>query len=188
VIRKILKCCFIVVCLTSALNAEEIVIPLAEFEGSYSLEDNIRYLQIDLGTHITAVNAARMELAANITFGTGHGDGEWTPWDEWFDWQGGFSSLMPDPDPGFWMADFSYIEGRSVQLEEYTSLFDATWDFLLDGTGEIYLEFDPMASTGGIMVEPPFATVESAKLILDVLYEPVSSQESSWSHIKALLK
>ena len=186
-IRVLLLSC-VLCALAAALHAEILEIPITEFEGSYDLGSNYRVFQLDLGTPLVAVNGASLELTATVTFGTGHGDGEWIPWDEWFDWAGGFDSGMPDPDPGFWMAAFGYLEGQTTQTEEYESMYDATWDFLLDGTGEVYLEFAPVAVIGGIMVVPPSATVESATLILDVIYQPISSQESTWGRIRALLR
>ena len=188
VIRRLLFFQLVAVCVTPVLHAEVLEIPVAEFEGSYSSGSNIRYYQLDLGTHITAVNEAWLELTATITFGTGHGDGVEIPLDEWFDWSAGFISMMPEPEQGFMWAPFSSLEGQTVQLRQYESFAGATWDFLLDGTGEIFLEFSPMASIGGVMVESPTATVESARLIIDILHEPIAAGESSWGHIKALMQ
>jgi len=179
---------FIALCVTPVLHAEVLEIPVTEFEGSYSPGSSIRYYQLDLGTHITAVNEVWLELTATITFGTGHGDGVEIPLDEWFDWSAGFISVMPEADPGFIWAPFSSLEDQTVQLRQYVSLAGATWDFLLDGTGEIFLEFSLMTSIGGVMVDPPTATVESARLIIDILYEPIAAEESSWGHIKALMQ
>ena len=186
-IRSMFLFCFIIFCYTAVANAEEIEILVPEFEGTYTEGSYSRAYQLDLGMPIAAVYGMEMELTATITYGTGHGDGFEIPWDEWFVWPGNFNGAIYESAPGFWLAAFDGVEGQSTQLKQFNGYFDPTWDFLLDGTMEIHLQLCPSMLPGAIMVVPPFAIVENAKLII-YIDEPIATKSSTWGSIKVLVK
>jgi len=156
----------------SAAMSETFTVDLPTLEGVYA-NNEIRTTPFDLGTPLLTIDEVRIGWAGAIAEGEGHGDGVEMPLDEWFEWPAAFSAVMNPPGAGFWVAAESAgtqdgITFTPFETEEpFSPVGPATWDFLLDGEGEILVQLSAEFVLGGVMVTPPWGELSDVYLVVE---------------------
>jgi len=107
--------------------------------------------------------------------GSAHGDGTWFPEDEWTDVRPVFGPRM-DPGDGWWGMGLTVSESPFLLEESFESGSGATWDFLLDGTDDVTLDFYwGFGIDAWVIVTDPTADISEAYLVIDgVVPEPAT--------------
>jgi hypothetical protein len=152
--------------------SETFTVDLPSLEGVYASEE-IRTTSFDLGTQLLTIDEVRIGWAGAIAEGEGHGDGLEMPLDEWFEWPASFDAVMNPPGAGFWVATVSEGTQDGITFipfeaeEPFSAVGPATWDFLLDGEGEITLQLSPAFVLGGVMVTPPWGQLSDVYLVVE---------------------
>ena len=151
----------------SFAEAEVVNVPLPGFVGTYS---GVKTASFDAGTSFEYIGGAKIKLTGQISPGLGCGDGVEKPVFPYFDWWGSASFIM-DPTPGeplsYWHVSIGDQGSFSVEKTfVWRTPGEPTWDFLLDGQGEITLYFSSQIVIGGIMIYPPSLTITSASLLI----------------------
>ncbi len=147
-------------------------VDLPTLEGVYA-SNEIRTTSFDLGTPLLGIDEVRIGWAGAIAEGEGHGDGVELPLDYWFEWPAAFEASMHPPDVGIWVAAVSSgtqdgITFTPFETEEpFSAVGPATWDFLLDGEGEITMQLSPAFVFGGVMVTPPWGELSDVYLVVE---------------------
>jgi len=149
----------------SAAMSETFTVDLPTLEGAYA-SNEIRTTSFDLGTPLLTIEEVRIGWAGNIAEGDGHGDGVERPLDEWFEWPAAFVAKMDPPDVGYWTADVGSATPFDTE-EPFSAVGPATWDFLLDGEGEISVHLSPAIVIGGVMVTPPSGDLSDVYLVVE---------------------
>ena len=138
---------------------------LPTLEGVYESGEN-RTASFDLGTSLFTIDEVRIGWVGNIAEGIGHGDGVELPSDYWFEWSADFVAWMDPPGDEYWAAHTG--SATLFETEEPFEAFGAdTWDFLLDGEGEISVHLAEDIVVGGVMVTPPSGELTDVYLVVD---------------------
>lgn len=175
--------------LTPTLSpAETIEVPLPELHGPYPLGGGLaeRYTEFQLPQVPTAINGAWLRLGGTLTVGEliceGVGSSPWPM--EFYAWMkdtvtaGYWSSSNHDPQ------ETGPFETTTAFEKRYP--FNATWDHLMDGQGEIGLFGAPAALVGlCTKVSEPSAVIDEAVLVIDVDF-PLPVEAGTWGRIKSL--
>ncbi len=148
--------------------AETFTVELPGLVGAYQGGGFNWPYQFDLGVSFTSIDEVRIGWTGTITPGTAHGDGVEIPWDEWFEWDGQFFALLDPPGSGRWTAA---VGDSSFSTEQPFSSYGATWDFLLDGAGEIDVNLESAILFGGVGVTPPSGELSTAYLVIEGIAE-----------------
>ena len=151
---------------TSPGAAATFTVELPGLEGTYQDGGFGRSDSFDLGVSFISIDEVRIQWTGTITPGTAHGDGVEIPLDQWFEWDGAFFAVMDPPGPGWWSAGAPGISSGSAE-DDFSSLFGATWDFLLDGAGVIDAHLESAILIGGVGVTPPSGEVFTANLVIE---------------------
>ena len=158
-------------------NAEIFTVELPEFTGPLTEKWTTKTESFDFGVSFLQINQVRIQLIGTFTPGTAHGNGIWVPEDEWIDVPGIFEGRMNSGD-GWWIMGSTVYESPLVVDERFERALGATWDFLLDGTGEATLTFwwgSPIPEWPYIIVTDPAADISEAYLVVDgVVPEPAT--------------
>jgi len=172
-----------------AVHAVVVEIPLPGLLGNYPLSETngTRTTTVHLPQAPSVIHSVSFRIAGTAVLGSvtcdEFGNGAWAM-DYFADMKDQSLKLLlaaPHPPvvpdgPFGWTAPFETTDG-------------ATWDFLLDGEGEISLTGAP-ALLIGLCHEPwvvPSGTVTEAVLIIDAEF-PVATEPSTWGKIKALYR
>jgi len=137
-------------------------VPLA-VNGRYSAGDRIDFI-FDLGVELIAIDSVQFYCKGEVTAGLSFRS---TP----FSWM--FEAWLP-ASPGYWIARSPSVGDSTYPLAEpfedtstFTDLLSPTWDFLLDGKSDGWVELPVVMH---IPEEPPLimpsGQIESAKLII----------------------
>ena len=148
--------------------AESYTVPLPGVMGAYGGPKTDNF---DFGVSFVTIDEVRIGWTGTITPGLGHGDGVELPGDVWFPWPARFRAwLNYPPYAGSW---WTFVGDNSFSTEQtFVPTSGATWDFLLDGEGDIYVELSPAIVIGGVMVTPPSGQILDAYLV--VIPEPAT--------------
>jgi hypothetical protein len=169
-------------------HAVVVEIPLPGLLGDYPLSESngTRTTTFHLPQAPSVIHSASFRISGTAVLGSANcdefGDGSWAM--EYFSdmkdaslklWLSAPHPPVIPSGPFGWTAPFSTSDG-------------ATWDFLMDGEGEISLYGAPTALLGlcqqGVV---PSGTVTEAVLIIDAEF-PVATEPSTWGRIKALYR
>lgn len=170
--------------------AETVEIPVPELCGAYS-EDGVyeRTAGFDLGRPPVVVHGAWVRLTGDASVGTVVCEGGGS-----YPWVLDFSAVMIDSTTGGrWLTMSSMPEtpGPFSFTADFwpTPRSTTTWNFLLDGRGEVTLYGAPMPLVGlcGPVTPAPEGVVEEAVLIVDADF-PIPVENNTWGHIKALYR
>jgi hypothetical protein len=155
---------------TAAVSSgDTFTVPLPELVGTYG---GSRTASFDFGTSFQSIDEVRIHWAGTLTPGLGHGDGIEMPEDEWFPWPTQIGAMMDPPGSGFWYAYVGPFDGPFEVEQPFVSFLNPTWDFLLDGQGEVTAHLAPAIIIGGVMVTPPSGEITDAYLVLEGIPEP----------------
>ena len=158
---------------------------LPSLEGPYEGGGGSRTANFDFGVSFISIDEVRIGWTGTIILGEGHGDGVEMPANEWFEWPGRFYAVMNPPGPGTWPAS---AQGSSFSTEEpFSAQGGATWDFLLDGAGEIDVNLEPEIVIGGVMVTPPSGQISNAYLVIEGVSEADIPTVSQWGLVAMAL-
>jgi hypothetical protein len=162
------------ICSASA-SAEIFTVELPEFLGTLDESTYMKTTTFDFGTSFFEIYDVSIQLEGTCTFGSAHGDGVWIPEDEWTDVHPHFGFAMDPPD-GLCGVGVIVEESPFVIDEPLGLLFGATWDFLLDGTDHVTLDFNwGFGIDGWVIVTTPTADITEAYLIVDgIVPEPAT--------------
>lgn len=174
--------------LAAVAHATVIEIPLPGLLGLYPLDEShaTRTVTVVLPQIPTVIHGASFRIAGTAVLGSADCDefGDNAAWSMEFyaHMQAGTWIASPTPPgspdgPFGWTAAFRPVPST------------ATWDFLMDGEGEIRLYGAPTFLLG-LCHQPyvvPSGTVTEAVLIVDAEF-PVSIEASTWGAIKALYR
>ena len=120
----------------------------------------------DAAMTFESIANVRVFCAGTIIPGLGCGDGVERPVYPFFEWPCQIQMFM-DADLGFWAAWFGPYNGPFSQEKLFVGFFDATWDFLLNGTAQISAYLAPLYIIGGKMLQAPSGTITQAYLIIE---------------------
>jgi hypothetical protein len=155
-------------------------IPLPELVGSYPAS---RTVTVQLRDEPMLIRGASIRLIGDATLGA-----YFCGFDGPFPLSLLLSASFPDTPSGSWIAeDFVPKQNGAFYMHiDFRAYRDPTWEFLMDGAGELKL----MGGTGFLpsgcwIVTPPSATVTEAVLLIDADF-PVPADQSTWGRIKAL--
>ena len=158
-------------------NAEIFTVELPEFTGPLTEKWTTKTESFDFGVSFLQINQVRIQLIGTFTPGTAHGNGIWVPEDEWIDVPGIFEGLM-NSGTGWWGFGTTVYESPLIVDERFEHGSGATWDFLLDGSGEATLMFwwgSPIPEWPYIIVTDPAADISEAYLVVDgIVPEPAT--------------
>ena len=154
-------------------GAEIFTVELPEFLGPLEERGTTKTSSFDFGTSFLEIYDVSIQLEGTCTFGSAHGGGVEIPEDEWIDVRPHFDFFM-DPPEGICGTGAIVDESPFVIDKPFNLHFDATWDFLLDGTDDVTLDFYWGFGIGDwIIVTTPTADISGAYLIVDgVVPEP----------------
>jgi hypothetical protein len=170
----------------SNVAGEIIEIYLPELTGNYTIDSaSARTATFNLEQPVTEIHQVWIQLAGTITYGTGHGDGIIRPVEPWFDWPGQVYAKMDADEYGYWDTISRPDEGAFEDTVLFETHFENTWDFLLDGTGEVNVCLLAGIFLGGIMVDPPTFELDTVSLLLDVDLETSVDNTTTWGEIKS---
>jgi len=170
----------------SNVAGEIIEIPLPELTGSYTIDPaSTRTVAFDLGQPVTEVHQVWIRWAGSMTYGIGQGDGVIRPVEPWFDWPGQVYAKMDTDEYGYWHTISRPAEGAFEDTVLFETPFENTWDFLLDGTGELKVYLMAGIFIGGFMVDPPSVELDTVSLLLDVDLATDVDNTATWGEIKA---
>ena len=181
---------FLSLVLTTAFTASPgaaatFTVELPGLEGPYEGGGGSRTDYFDFGATFLSIDEVRIGWTGTITPGEGHGDGVELPADEWFEWPARYYAVMNPPGPGTWTA---FAQGSSFSTEEpFSAQGGATWDFLLDGAGEIDVNLEPEIVIGGVMVTPPSGQISNAYLVIEGVSEGDIPTVSQWGVVAMAL-
>ena len=143
-------------------------VPLPEFVGELQTYPNESVALFDFGTNFVDIYQVRIQVAGTFTTGLGHGDGVEIPEDHTFVLIPYVGIYTLDPDPGFASTEVFPSESPFVMDEaiDYLGL-GATWDFLLDGTGEVIASLGWEGGGGWVTETEPTVTLTDAHLVIE---------------------
>jgi hypothetical protein len=166
-------------CSHSAL-AEIAEIPLPGLLGTYPAA---RTASFQLRSEPLVIRGASIRLAGEATVGS-----SMCLWGGPYSLTLTFNAHMLDTPEGYWSAGGGAPEPGSFEFtsEFYPLIGNPTWEFLMDGSGQLTL----YGSIGALLtdcweVTSPTATVTEATLYVDAEF-PVPTETTSWGRIKAL--
>ncbi len=173
--------CVLVLTFVESAIAEIAEIPLPGLLGPYPA---VRTASFQLRSEPLVVRGASIRLVGDATVGS-----------IVCVWGGPYASTLEfdarflDTPGGYWIAGGGTSEqpgSFEITSEFYPVVGDPTWEFLMDGTGEVTL----FGSTGALLgecwlVTSPEATLSEAVLYVDADF-PVPTESTSWGRIKAL--
>jgi len=168
----------VVLVIASPLSTAEIyTVELPEFTGSWTNLWETKEASFDFGESFMHIYEVRLQLNGTFTPGSAHGNGFGVPEDEWIDVPGIFEGRM-NSGTGWWGFGTTVYESPLIVDERFERGSGATWDFLLDGTGEATLMFwwgSPIPEWPYIIVTDPAADISGAYLVVDgVVPEPAT--------------
>lgn len=131
--------------------------------GSYGTG---RTAAFNFGVSFVEIDDVGIRMAGTITPGIGHGDGVLRSADDWFSWPSQIGVVMDPPGSGLWYAYIGPYNGAFEIEKPFESFLNPTWEFLLDGRGEVEAYLAPLIILGGVMVQPPRASISEASLIV----------------------
>jgi hypothetical protein len=149
----------------ASLTGETVTVALPELLGTYGLLSQ-KAAPFDLGTSFKSIDEVRIQCSGTLTPGLGHGDGVEVPADEWFEIPAQFGFGM-DPGPGWWSALVGPCDGPFAADEPFHKHSSATWDFLLDGRGQVGAGLTPFLSFGTTIVIFPSGSIDQANLFVN---------------------
>jgi hypothetical protein len=168
-----------------SVESEIVEIQLPELTGIYTMDTLSQTTTFDLGQPLAEVRQVWIRWAGTITYGTGHGDGVIRPSDEWFPWACLVFASMDTPGLAYWDASFGPVEGSFQDTTVFEGTLDPSWDFLMDGTGELRAGLSPEIILGGAMVDSPVVELDAVSLIFDIDFVTDVGNTSTWGQIKA---
>lgn len=147
----------------SFADAATITIELPDLVGELHQYPNGSVAVFDFGTSFLQIDEVRIQLTGTFTPGLAHGDGVEIPANQWLEVPPEILAGM-DSGLGFSLATLSPSESP-FHIEEPFALFaGATWDFLLDGRGELLAELNYGFGSGWVVVTPPSVELTEAYL------------------------
>jgi hypothetical protein len=161
--------------MSAASSGDTFAVPLPELTGPYYPWGSAT-ASFDFGTSFQSIEEVRIHWAGTLTPGLGHGDGIEMPEDVWFSWPTEIGAVMNPPDPSLWHAYAGPYDGPFEIEQPFEPFPGSTWDFLLDGQGDVTVFLDPMIVIGGVMVTPPTGEITDAYLVVEgIVPEPAMS-------------
>jgi len=156
-------------------SAEIFTVELPEFIGPLVENGTTKTATFDFGTSFLQIDNVSIQLEGTCTMGSAHGDGTWFPEDEWTDVPSVIEAYMDAPE-GFCGMSSRVDESPFVIDEPFDLFLDATWDFLLDGTDNVTLNFYwGFGIDAWIIVTTPTADITDAYLVVDgIVPEPAT--------------
>jgi len=156
-------------------GAEIFTVELPEFLGPLVEQGTTKTSSFDFGTSFLEIYDVSIQLEGTCTIGSAHGDGIWIPEDEWTDVRPHFGFAM-DPGDGLCGVGDIVDESPFVIDKPFKLVFDATWDFLLDGADDVTLDFYwGFGIDGWVIVTEPTANITEAYLTVDgIVPEPAT--------------
>lgn len=146
-------------------HADTLHVELPQLQGFFGVN---RSIEFDLGVIIESINNVKVKWNGTITPGLGHGDGVEKPEYEWFEWPTQIYAYLKSDENAYWSAytDTNRTFNDTTRFERH---FNASWDFLLDGQGEIQVGLAPFIILGGTIVIPPSAYINNIELIVEAV-------------------
>ena len=148
-------------CLAYFASATEVTIPLPGLVGSVP-----KSTTFDFEMNFLSIDSVTIHCIGNIMPGLGQGDGVERPVFPQFEWPATIV-FNTDPGPGLYTASFGPYDGSFDETKPYEKKYGATWDYLLDGQGEIHTSVNAVFIIGGIMIIPPQASITEAYLTIN---------------------
>jgi hypothetical protein len=152
---------FIVIFSLATTQASSVKVPLPGAAGSLP-----KTISFNAGTSFKHIDEVRLKCSGSITYGLGCGDGVERPVLPYFEWPAQVEASMDPPGIGMWTAYFGSSEGPFNQEKIFDDIIPTTWDFLLDGQADLYINKSSVIVIGGIMLRPPSASVSQATLTI----------------------
>jgi len=163
-----------------------IEVPLRALLGTYL--DTARTTSFQLPSRPSAVRSVSLRVHGTTRFATyscdgPNGYGPQTPVET------GINVEM-SASPGYWVTgQNNEAPGTFGWTREFVPFFGATWAFLLDGTGELWLAADGESAVPECFLVGPrdFVTLDDVTLLVDGDF-PTASEARSWGRIKAIYR
>ena len=150
----------------SQVCAVTLEVPLPGLVGNYSTPGT-KTASFDFGTSFVGINDVHIRCTGTITAGLGYGDGVEGPPGP-ISWPAHINAVMDDEQGENWIASVGYI-GPFDEQEQFTAYPGETWEFLLDGQGEVSAYLSPLIIMGGTMYVPPSGSISAAYLVVDAI-------------------
>jgi hypothetical protein len=141
---------------------QTVTIELPDLVGPLEI-NNPKMQVVDLGVTFLSIEEVRFGCSGTITPGLGCGDGVERPVFPYFEMPGEIEGYM-NTDPGFWSCWIGPYDGYFSDEETFRGHFHPTWDFLLDGQGQVVVSLVTIGGVGIVMLVPPTATITEAWL------------------------
>jgi len=184
-----LVCAFLLSVLAVPVRADVVEVPLSGLLGPYPISENEtgRTVVFHLPDPPSEIYGVSFRLSGI------HNMGSITcEWGGPYDWPMVFEATMNDGQGAYWFAeDFTMPAGEFSWTLPFTHIAgnSPTWDFLLDGSGEIMLYGYPAGLVGLCFEDPvePSGVITEAVLLVDGEF-PIAVETSTWGRIKALYR
>lgn len=147
-------------------QADTLRVALPCLTGSYT-GSTMRSCSFDLGVRLDSIISVQIKWRGTVTPGVGHGDGVEMPNNGPFAWPAKMEARMPADTYESWNSYTGYAGGAFDTTTMFSrSSSRASWQFLLDGTGELQVYISSIIMIGGTMVQAPTAVIDSIELII----------------------
>ena len=156
------------------LRADIVEVGLPQLVGQYSVGS--RTVTVDLDAEFESIQTVRISLQGHGTPGVRLGDGVERPVNPPFDWPAQFMlSMDPSPEIGSWLVTTGILDG-SFEFDAPFRAFpfpSQSWNFLLDGRGDLTIQLSPtIVLGGGDVIEFPNGQITEAHLTVEGLLVP----------------
>jgi hypothetical protein len=172
--------------------SEIVEVPLPGLHGAYP-EEGSRTASFQLEQEPTVIHSAWIRIAGGATVGEMECQLEYrdSTWTYTQPVAFGFLASMTDTvSGGHWIChgQSSDVPGRFTSTYEFFGILHPTWEFLMDGEGEISLggyAMGPALESCWMNTPDPTALVDEVVLILDLDFR-VPLEQTTWGRIKKL--
>jgi hypothetical protein len=165
---------FVLFGITGAASATIFTIELPELVGELESYPNNPTVAFDFETPFLSIEEARIHLIGTASEGLAYGDGIFNPSDKLFNYLP-FIEIFMYPDTGSCYTHTYSLDGLFDIDIPFALKYGATWDFLLDGQGQITANRARDNILLGPDVEPASVEIFEAHLVVEgTIPEPCS--------------
>jgi len=160
--------------ITGAASATTFTIELPGLVGELEPYPNNPTIAFDFETSFLSIEEARIHVIGTASKGLAYGDGIFNPGDQLFEYFP-FIEIFMYPDTGSCYTHTYSLDGLFDIDIPFALKYGATWDFLLDGQGQITANPVPDDLLLGPVVEPASVEIFEAYLVVEgTIPEPCS--------------
>jgi len=152
--------------ITRAASATIVTIELPELVGELEPYPNNPTAEFDFGTSFLSIDEARIHVIGTASAGLAYGDGIFNPGDQLFEYLPLIEFFMY-PDSGSCYTHTDSLDGLFDIEIPFALKHGATWDFMLDGQGQITANPVPDDLLLGPIVEPASVEIFEAYLVVE---------------------